>query len=264
MNLQTHIRDEETEGGLMYMKKLLKRAGMVFLLVLLAIPCIPVAAEETALVMIKANEVKAGDTSVTVRCDIEGGALVSSGKIRILYDAEKMQLKSAQAGNALTGAMCEINDCLKGNKDEGELVAAFASASRLSGDGSLLNMVFSLDSSVKEGTILEVTADVEELAGDDTDVPANTVNFSAKVEKKESDEQQDTSNEEEEIPDSTGKLSTKKKQTAVDISQKNGRTSKTGSVKTKDDTDILLPAALAGAALLSIVVVGVKKKGRMK
>ena len=30
MNLQTHIRDEETEVGLMYMKKLLKRAGMFF------------------------------------------------------------------------------------------------------------------------------------------------------------------------------------------------------------------------------------------
>ena len=178
MVLQTYISEEETEGRLIHMKRLLKRAVVILMTALLTGPCISAAAEETALVTVKANEVKEGDASVTVTCDIEGGNRVSSGKIRIRYDAEKMRLKSAQAGNALTGAMCEINDCLKGSKEEGELVVAFASASRLSGDGSLLNLVFNLDSSVKEGTILEVTADVEELAGDDADVAANTINLS--------------------------------------------------------------------------------------
>ena len=280
MVLQTYISEEETEGRLIHMKRLLKRAVVILMTALLTGPCISAAAEETALVTVKANEVKEGDASVTVTCDIEGGNRVSSGKIRIRYDAEKMRLKSAQAGNALTGAMCEINDCLKGSKEEGELVVAFASASRLSGDGSLLNLVFNLDSSVKEGTILEVTADVEELAGDDADVAANTINLSAEVTRKDSGGEQNPSEGEDEITDGTvdsekdtnkahdtnkdNTVNTQKQQTAAKDADKNSTMSKTRSVKTKDETNILFPAVFTGAALLGIIAVGMGKKSKTK
>ena len=157
---------------------------------------------------------------------------------------------------------------------------AFASASRLSGDGSLLNLVFNLDSSVKEGTILEVTADVEELAGDDADVAANTINLSAEVTRKDSGGEQNPSEGEDEITDGTvdsekdtnkahdtnkdNTVNTQKQQTAAKDADKNSTMSKTRSVKTKDETNILFPAVLTGAALLGIIAVGMGKKSKTK
>ena len=82
MVLQTYISEEETEGRLIHMKRLLKRAVVILMTALLTGPCISAAAEETALVTVKANEVKEGDASVTVTCDIEGGNRVSSGMTR--------------------------------------------------------------------------------------------------------------------------------------------------------------------------------------
>ncbi|MCA5963710.1 hypothetical protein LC724_29775 [Blautia sp. RD014234] len=60
MVLQTYISEEETEGRLIHMKRLLKRAVVILMTALLTGPCISAAAEETALVTVKANEVKEG------------------------------------------------------------------------------------------------------------------------------------------------------------------------------------------------------------
>ncbi len=108
MVLQTYISRGKNRRQVDPHEEIIKESVVILMTALLTGPCISTAAEETALVTVKANEVKEGDASVTVTCDIEGGNRVSSGKIRIRYNPEKMRLKSAQAGNALTGAMCGL------------------------------------------------------------------------------------------------------------------------------------------------------------
>ena len=86
---------------------------------------------------------------VQVACEITDGREVTNGKIRIHYDASKLTLTADSAGGARVRGLCEVNDCLTGNKEEGEIVAAFASSSPLTEDGSLLDMTFQLADGVK-------------------------------------------------------------------------------------------------------------------
>ncbi len=127
---------------------------------------------------------------------------------------------------------------------------------------------------------MEVTADVEELAGDDADVAANTI-FQLGSTRKDSGGEQIPSEGEDEITDGTvdsekdtnkahvdtnkdNTVNTQKQQTAAKDADKNSTMSKTRSVKTKDETNILFPAVLTGAALLGIIAVGMGKKSKTK
>ena len=100
---------------------------MSALLFVQAMPVWAAGGTEIALNPGKAQE----GSQVQVNCEITDAQEVTNGKIRIHYDASKLVLTADSVGGALSGALCEINDCLTGNKDEGEIVAAFASSASL-------------------------------------------------------------------------------------------------------------------------------------
>ena len=90
---------------------------------------------------------------------------MTNGKVRIIYDSSVLSLKSAVKGSALSGAMVQINDPVNGNKPEGEIVLAFASAEAFSTEGSLLDMTFQ-NTGLQPGDSTNIEVKVEELALD--------------------------------------------------------------------------------------------------
>ncbi len=160
------------------MKKRTGKIAMLCMSALLFVQAMPVwAAGETEIALNPGKAQEGGQ--VQVACEITDGREVTNGKIRIHYDASKLTLTADSAGGALSGALCEVNDCLTGNKEEGEIVAAFASSSPLTEDGSLLDMTFQLADGVKAGDTADIQVDIEELAGDSGDIGHNETHAAA-------------------------------------------------------------------------------------
>ena len=159
------------------MKKLLS-------LILIAMLCLPgqiVQAAGEAAISMKADAVEAGAENWNVSCQISGTQEITNGKIRITYDSKQLKLLSSEVGQALEGVNADINDPLQGTKEEGEILLVFASASKVKANGSLLNLVFALDESVKDGDILEIQAAVEELGCDGEDLNSKSQALSLTV-----------------------------------------------------------------------------------
>lgn len=195
---------------------------MLCMSALLFVQAMPVWAAGGAEIALNTGKAQEG-SQVQVACEITNAQEVTNGKIRIHYDASKLVLTADSAGGALSGALCEVNDCLTGNKDEGEIVAAFASSTSLAEDGSLLDLTFQLADGVKAGDTADIQVDVEELAGEN------------------------------------GNKGTTPTTTPAKKSGNGTTTSK--SAKTGDDTNILFPVLGVGAAAVVIAaVVAAKKK----
>lgn len=158
----------------MYLTRNRKMAGVfVFLLIaVFALQILPVRAAETAKIYMKADEYSADAGTLKVSCVIENGDNITNGKLRFYYDSDKLTLTGTEAGDALGNAMTEINDCLTGNKEEGEIVTAFASSDNISADGTMFTMQFDLKDGVKEGDEINFEIKNEKLAGDSGDVTA--------------------------------------------------------------------------------------------
>lgn len=157
------------------------KAALSLLSVMFMLISVPVMASEKPELYLQAEYVQDSDKEIQVECKIKNGDSVSNGKIRVLYDADKAELKSSGAGDALEGAMCEINDCLKGNKEAGELVAAFASSEKIKKEGSVLSMKFQ----VKDGDKISFTLKPEKLAGESGDFTEKEVTMKFETGKKE-------------------------------------------------------------------------------
>lgn len=61
------------------------------------------------------------------------------------------------------GVLTDINDPVSGNKSEGEAVFVFASSTELDTNGTLFEMTFQVQDSVKDGDSVTVSAKTEEL-----------------------------------------------------------------------------------------------------
>lgn len=161
------------------------KAALSLLSVMFMLISVPVMASEKPELYLQAEYVQDSDKEIQVECKIKNGDSVSNGKIRVLYDADKAELKSSGAGDALEGAMCEINDCLKGNKEAGELVAAFASSEKIKKEGSVLSMKFQVKDGVKDGDKISFTLKPEKLAGESGDFTEKEVTMKFETGKKE-------------------------------------------------------------------------------
>lgn len=154
-------------------RKKMKRgiAAACLLSAAMIVHTIPVQAEpEGARIYLKAGEYSEKERTLDVSCMLENGKHITNGKLRIYYDKEKAKLTDSGAGEALDGAMTEINDCVSGNKEEGELVCVFASAQDIAEKGSLLDMDLQLGEGVKEGDKIGFEIKAEKIAGDSGDV----------------------------------------------------------------------------------------------
>ncbi|MFR4440634.1 MAG: hypothetical protein ACLT46_12915 [Hungatella sp.] len=145
------------------MRKAKKISSIAAALLLVLSSAISVYAEGTK-AEVQTSEIGAGASSATASCRITGAGAVTNGKLRIIYDSSVLSLKSAVKGSALSGAMVQINDPVNGNKPEGEIVLAFASAEAFSTEG-LLDMTFQ-NTGLQPGDSTNIEVKVEELALD--------------------------------------------------------------------------------------------------
>lgn len=230
-----------------------------------------VMASGQAEVSLEAGTYSDTDRSFEMHCMLENGVEITNGKVRIFYDSEKVTLKESTSGACLSEAMTEINDCISGNKPEGELVQVFASAQDIASQGELMGMEFQMKDGVEKGEEIAFEVKVEKFAGDGGTVEAVTGKSVYVVGEgmKESAEEENTQEKEEETSgNSTGKKpdngsmdtdsSEEKKESSKNESKKSA-----GNVKTGDETPVglyILGSAGALSILTGMMAVGKRKK----
>lgn len=145
------------------MKKLMKVLLSVMTLVLLFPSAVLQAEEAPASVLSFSEEApEEGESAWKVSLNLAQKTPFTNGKIRITYNPDQLTLKSDAEGKILSSSMNVVNDVLSGTKDEGEIVLVFASSSAIEETGSLLEMEFTLNSSVKNGDSIVLNAALEE------------------------------------------------------------------------------------------------------
>lgn len=145
------------------MKKLMKVLLSVMTLVLLFPSAVLQAEEAPASVLSFSEEAPdEGESAWKVSLNLAQKTPFTNGKVRITYNPDQLTLKSDAEGKILSSSMNVVNDVLSGTKDEGEIVLVFASSSAIEETGSLLEMEFTLNSSVKNGDSIVLNAALEE------------------------------------------------------------------------------------------------------
>lgn len=180
------------------MKKWFKTVMGLFT-ALMVFQSMTVMAAEGTKVSMDVQEYSESDKTLAVSCMIENGENVTNGKIRIFYDPEKVNLQPSQAGEALSGALLEINDCLTGNKPEGEMIAVFASSQSIAAKGSLVDLKFKLQDGVKKGDEMLFRVEIDKLSGDNGEIDAEALELTYVVgdEEKPKDENDGESEDED-------------------------------------------------------------------
>ena len=135
---------------------------------------IPVYAAEQAKIYLESSEGAGGEITVSLKAD--GDASATNGKFRIRYNAEELVLEKDETKEVLDGTMAEKNDCLTGNKQQGEIVVVFASAKPVQMKGTMLEMTFRKGEKFNAETGSEIHITAEELALDGTAVFAEVQN----------------------------------------------------------------------------------------
>lgn len=221
---------------------------------LLALQAIPVLAEDNTILSMEVKKYNQDERTFDISSMVKNGKAITNGKIRIYYESEKIKLLSSEKGELLSEAMGEINDCVTGNKSEGEIVLAFASPQEIPDAGSLMDMKFQLNEGVKDGDEISFQIKAEKLAGDNGDISAEIQEAIYVV-----GEGMKGGNEGGEKPEVDNKGDGTGKQ---DPSTK-GSGMKQKGVKTGDDTPIgfyLLAVGGAAAAVVGCGIVLCKRK----
>lgn len=164
-------------------KKWIKSAAAVLTMIWCMIQALPVYASGNPSVVLENAGIDMKKRILQVECNMTNMDRVTNGKLRVTYDAGKIKLIENQAGNIISDsdALCEINDCLTGNKEEGEIVFAFASATELPSEGCFANMKFSIDDGVAAQEKVKVSVFVESLAGNEGNVEAENKNLTVTI-----------------------------------------------------------------------------------
>ncbi len=155
----------------------MKKKGFVAVILILVMSMLQtmlVFGDNESTVLIESKKIKAQETQVQTSCSVSGDLQATNGKFRITYNPQELVLKEASAGDALSGAMVQINDPINGNKSEGEIVFVFASAESINLNGSLLNLVFEKGSDFQKDTQAVIQVKVEELDNDGTALTTGT------------------------------------------------------------------------------------------
>lgn len=197
---------------------------------------VPVQAAGKTEILLKAKQDDKNEKQLEVSCYISEGEGITNGKLRVFYNEDQVKLVSCEKGEVLQDGMCEINDCLSGNKQEGELVAAFASAQALNKNGNLLEMKFELKDGLDDSDEIEFQVRPEKLSGDNGNLSAEEARFIFVLGKAG---EQTSENKKDDNDNSKNPLSNSKN---------------AGKVKTGDDTEIAKYLTLGGGTLLVLLV----------
>ena len=263
------------------MKKNGRISLIIFTVLWMFTQTIPVLAEGGTRILMKQLGELTEDKMMEVVCAVENGDGITNGKLRIMYDAQWMKLTDTGADEALDGALCEVNDCLTGNKPEGEIVVAFASSSSIREEGSLVKLNFNLPKGIPDEGALEVTVVAEKIGGDAGTVQVNTENLIIRSEKGNPDDPDDDNKDDDNKKDPDDDKKDDQNQGDHDGqsgngsgngdkknqggSKNQGSTSKKstsrpkGNIKTGDDTRII-PFVLTGSAAAGVAVWMVRRK----
>lgn len=236
----------------------MKKWGLGLMALLMMLQAVPAAASGKDAVILKGKQ--AGEEKIQVQCYTEMGKEITNGKLRLLYDEKKVKLVSSTEGDALEGSMCEINDCLTGNKKEGELVAAFASSENLKEKGNLLCVEFELQEGVEKNEEIAFQLKPEKLSGNNGEIQADNVKLDFIVGKTE----EQISNKAEEEKKEEEKKEDDKKNNTSDKDKSSSGSKKSGKVKTGDETEVLKYALLGGGTLVVILGCAMTSKKKKK
>ena len=91
--------------------------------------------KDAKLVLSCVNTDESGNARMSLNAETEAG--VTNGMFTITYDATKLKLETAEAGEALAGAMTEIN-----TKTDGKIVVGFMSTAPIKSTGSYIDLNF--------------------------------------------------------------------------------------------------------------------------
>lgn len=168
-------------------KKLIKGAAAALAMIgcMIMIQALPVYADGNPSVVLNNAGLDMKKRTLQVDCNMAGMDKVTNGKLRVTYDGSKLRLLENQTGSIVSGsdALCEMNDCLTGNKKEGEIVFAFASAGELPSEGCLASMKFSIADEVAVREKVKVSVSVENMAGNEGNVNAGSKNLTVTIRK---------------------------------------------------------------------------------
>lgn len=269
------------------MKKIFRKLAVLTAIVLCLAQTCQVSAAENSIVTLKDQGIDRKQRTIQVTCVISGAESLTNGKIRILYDSSQLHLKVNEKGELVSNALCEMNDCINGNKEEGEIVIAFASAEELPAEGCLTTMTFELGENVKAGDVIAITTNVEKLAGNNGDVTAEKKDLSVTVPEKDDEK---NSGEDGKVDDKTpskedgkesgqgetptpskddekesgqgknvaGKNSSNGQSGSNKQSSTGGATNAVKTVKTGDTVNVLCPVVMMIVA--GVVIIGIIRK----
>lgn len=223
------------------MKKFLN--WMMCLLLGLALLPTAVLAADTDEISVEASAPSANESGWSVVLKLSGSESVSNGKIRISYDASQLSLKTDEAGDLLKDSAVVINDCLEGNKDEGEIVLVFASSGTIDASGTLLTMTF--DVKAEDGSTIQITPEIEEFKNGDDDVSCTAKALGVVVGSTSVDEKESTNS-------------------AAKAAEASASSKKTSSTDTSVQTSFGWLIALFIIAAAVLIVLAVAGKGRKK
>lgn len=258
------------------MKNIFRKLTVLMAIVLCFAQTCQVYAAENSKVTLENQGINTEKRTMQVNCAISGADQVTNGKLRIQYDGNQLHLKSNEKGGAVSNALCELNDCINGNKKEGEIVIAFASAEELPAEGNLTTMTFDLDEKVKAGDVIKVTVAVEKLAGNNGDVSAEKKDMSVTVPEKgeATNPGEETGSAEEPTTKagqgeeggnkapSKGQSGSNQQNGSSGQSSTGGKTDSGKTVDTGDTVNVLWPAVMMAAAGAVIAGIIRKKKTR--
>lgn len=166
-------------------KKLRKSAAAALTLIWCMMQALPVYASGNPSVVLNSAGADMKERTLLVECNMTNMDQVTNGKLRVTYDAGKLRLLENQEGNIISDsdALCEINDCLTGNKEEGEIVFAFASAEELPAEGCLAKMKFSVTDEAAVQEKVKISVSVENMAGNEGNVNAKSRDLTVTIKK---------------------------------------------------------------------------------
>lgn len=258
------------------------KAALFFLLTILISQEVTVQAAEKPKVFMEVQEYSESEKTIKAGCMMKQGKDVTNGKLRLFYDAESLTLASGAPGESLSGAMHEVNDCLTGNKPEGEMIVVFAAAQPVASDGSLYDLEFELKDGVKEGDELTFRIEAEKLSGDNGDLEVETPEIVYTVGEGQTEKPGEQTGSGQTNGDknsgggadnggrytgSGGSYTSRPTSYTSGSSQSQnsggGSSSKAGAVKTGDDTPIAMYLILGGGAV-AVLIGAAAARGKKK
>lgn len=229
-----------------------KTVAMVMIGIFLLVQAVPVMADVKVKLQLNAKAPQINQ-QLQVFCDLKNASQITNGKLRLNYSPHQLKLISVNRGEALNQALCEINDCLTGNKQEGEIVIAFAASEPLAEDGNIISIEFELTSEVQVKDKIEVMATAENLGGNAGEISAEIGNLSVEVQPEDAGTPTVTPHEEWE-----GTPTPANENTPISKTMKmegNNSTDKTSAVKTGDPAPIFPLAAVFSISIITIACI---------